>query len=194
MKFFLADRGLKLAKFSDQHVEVEEQKIDSPVTPNLPYISPLGFEVNQKVLPGIDFDPLSEHVREKVFKSFAKMAVFVQDTKSILDFKLRITADNVLMVMVQSINQVCSKLHVEDISPLEQKICNHEVVGCTQAHFNDNSMLVEPTDLVVCKKDDAIFRVRDGYLHMMSHKKWVKLDIEPQIKDEYYMVILDNFK
>jgi len=190
MPFFLQQFGLHLAKFQDEP-EVSQRIVNDPPKPlSKPSISPLGFEVLEPRVEGLAVS--SVELRTSVFKSFDNIILYVEDTKLSARVKLRVS-ENSLLVLMSTVNNMCSKMHVEDISPIDKNTCTHDDSGCSESHFGDDSLCVEPNDFLACDEQDAIFRIHDGMLRMRRGKRWHNLNLDPKLPDGYYSLELENF-
>jgi len=190
MPFFLQQFGLRLAKFEDEPEVVQQIENDPPKASSKPSISPLGFEVVETELAMQDASSIE--LRTSVFKSFDNIVLYVEDTKLSARVKLRVS-DNVLLVLMSTINSMCSKMHVEDISPIDKITCNHDDSGCSECHFDDDTLCVEPGDYVACEEHDAVFRVNNGALRIKRGKRWHSLNLNLKLQDGYYTLNLKNF-
>jgi len=193
MTFFLEKLGIKLVEHKSDPVTQEVHVTVPVLEESQPTISALGFEVSNvklKYLSVIDYS--SEAVRAGVFNSFDKFGLVIQDTRSVLPIAFHI-GEAELIVSVPSINSICSKLHVEDISPLTSDACNHRGSKCDESHYASNSLLVDVNDYISCDKDDAAFRVHGSCIHIIRGKKWVKLNVKVGLADGYYTLIKENF-
>jgi len=193
MTFFLEKLGIKLVEHKSDPV-TQEIHVTAPVLEEFqPTISALGFEVsNIKLKYSSVIDYSSEAVRAGVFNSFDKFGLIVQDTRSVLPIAFHI-GEAELIVSVPSINSICSKLHVEDISPLTNDACNHRGSKCDESHYASGSLLVDIGDYISCDRGDAAFRVYDSCIHIVRGKKWIKLNVRVGLVDGYYTLIKENF-
>jgi len=193
MTFFLEKLGIKLVEHKNAPVSQEIHVTVPILEESQPTISALGFEVsNIKLKHSSLIDYSSEVVRAGVFNSFDKFGLIVQDTRSVLPIAFHI-GEAELIVSVPSINSICSKLHVEDISPLTSDACNHRGSKCNESHYASSSLLVDVEDYISCNKDDAAFRVHDSCIHIVRGKKWIKLNTKVNLADGYYTLIKENF-
>jgi len=197
MPFFLEKLGVKLIKFAPGFDDPFYLPVDPLPKPKVPSISPLGFEICPIALPeqcnSDSFDPASVLVRTAVFKSFSRIGLYVEDTKTLIQVKLNVDNDNNLLITVPSVNNLCSKMHIEDISPIQTDICNHDTLECVEKHFDADVLLVEPNDYLQCSKDDAMFRVNNSFLYISRGNKWLKLSIRLSLPDDFYTLNLGNF-
>jgi len=191
MPFFLEQLGLKLAQFpnSDHLPPVPEVDDQKPIS--IPNISPLGFVVSQDHGGVIDFK--DSNLRASVFGSFSNIGLYIQDTKLISPVRLQVSNTDALLIVKPSINDLCSKMHIEDISPIQDSTCNHSDVDCKGNHVENDSLLIKVGDLEVAAKDDAIFRVHKSSLHFRKGKKWIDLNIKSKLPDNFYTLIEENF-
>jgi hypothetical protein len=192
---FLAKLGVKLRDSVIESPTIDVVQIDEPQMIKEPFISALGYEiVPNNISVSHSFDPLDPDVRMSVLNSFSQAVLFVQDTKSAAKVSMQATPDNTLVAVVGTINPICSKMHIEDISPVDNNIFNHDKSGCDDAHFPDDAILIEPGDYQLCDKNDANIRVKNKYAHFKSDKHWSKINIIPGIEDGYYRLNVANFK
>jgi len=139
-------------------------------------------------------DIQSYEVRMAVLSSFKMIFIGILDTMT----KLKVTPsiiNNSLAFEIQSVNSLCSKMHVEDVSPIVDKsVCSHDSSECTDSHFSDNSILIEDTDYEPCNESDAIFRCIDGKLRFKRGKKWILIrNDNAGLRDGFYTIISRNF-
>jgi len=193
MPFFLESLGVKLAEPVHDTTTPTVPVVDPDPQPALPFISSLGFEVStgNHDKPTIDVSDLA--TRAAVFRSFNSIGLFVEDTKRMSKLQVRISDSNNLAMVVPTVNHLCSKLHVEDISPINDNICNHDKSKCTDAHFDDDVLLIEPGDYLPCDEKKAVFRIRKTILCILIHGKWSPLGIKMKLQDGFYSLKLKNF-
>jgi len=193
MTFFLEKLGIKLVEHKNSPVTQEIHVTIPILEESQPTISALGFEVsNIKLKHSSVVDYSSEVVRAGVFNSFDKFGLIVQDTRSVLPIAFHI-GEAELVVSVPSINSICSKMHVEDISPLTSDACNHRSSRCDESHYASSSLLVDVEDYIPCDRDDAAFRIHDSCIHIVRGKKWIRLNVKVDLADGYYTLIKGNF-
>lgn len=193
---FLKQRGVILKKFPPS-VNEPAKFIAPEVKPETkPYISALGFDIslaNDNQDASQLFDATLPRFRDEVFKSFERIMLYAQDTKTTVAAFLHITATNRLYAVVPSINQLCSKMHIEDLSPIDKRDCNHDEIECQDNHFKDSSILIETDDYLKCSQSDAMFQVLKNTLFFLRGKKWVEIDVHPNLKDGFYTLNNKNF-
>jgi len=198
MKFFLESAGLKLATFTDMATVEAAPKAQVLVVEKKPFISPLGFEVDQTFAsqppPVIEeLDPKSDKLRALVLNAFARVAIFAEDTKQFSSARLHVNTNDFLIVILPTINHMCSKMHIEDISPVEVAVCNHDTIKCTEAHPSDDTLLLEDTDFVPTTKADACFKADHSQLYFYRGKKWIKIQEHCRLKNGFYTINDQNF-
>jgi len=200
MGFFLNKLGVRLADFPDDDTLPIAPLVDAAPVSKQPYLSSSGFELISDVDNTVftdtkvpNFDPMSIDARTLVLNSFSGIALYVQDTQRAAGLILRINNDNNLVAIIPSINSMCSKLHVEDVSPIDNSDCNHETSRCDEAHYDDGSLLIDPSDYVACKKESAIFRIVNSILYMSVAEKWYTLNLKVNLPDNFYTLERNNF-
>jgi hypothetical protein len=190
--FFLEKLGIKLAKFEDVKDLPVVPMVAEIATPKLSFISALGFEILDHDSIA-SYDPTDTDVRMKVFQSFSRMGMYIQDTRTLTVARFQVTDDNDLLCIVPTVNLLCPKLHVEDNSPLGDNKCNHDDVACKDVHVSDNTIVIEPVDCVSSNRADAMFMIKHKRLHFVRGKDWVPLGNLLQLPDGYYTLNQNNF-
>jgi len=193
MPFFLEALGVKLAKFIDDPNTPEIPPVDPIPQPSVSSISPCGFEIIQhdNDKPLVDFSNFD--IRAAVFRSFDNIGLFIEDTKHLLKLKLSITDNNGLVMIAPTINHICSKMHIEDISPVIEGNCNHDNVNCKEAHYDDGALLIELDDYLLCNEKKATFRVKKSMLYILLDSKWSSMGTKVKLHDGFYSLKLENF-
>jgi len=191
MPFFLEKLGVKLAKFEPDVTKPPLPLNDPEPRPTKPYLSPCGFELSAKEEQVVDL--MDNSIRATILESFSGVGLIVQDTKISMRADLSISPLNLLIATVPSINQACSKLHVEDISPISNIECNHDDIKCEVAHYDIESLLIEVGDYLACDQEQAIFRVVKEMLYIRVGRKWKSIGVVVKLPDDFYTLERENF-
>ena len=135
-----------------------------------------------------------DKLRKQILSNFETVVLRVIDTKTAIQLKPIIKNDD-LAFNITSINKYCSKLHIEDVSPVtDSTICNHDDVKCGDVHFDDSSLLLEPNDFSSCLEEDAIFQSMKGRLYFLKGDQWKAIKLSNvSIDDGFYTLIQENF-
>jgi len=197
MTFFLEQHGVRLSLIDERVPDKPAQPVDPPRVPARPTLSPLGFVVldnGQRAMSvSSNADPTSAVFRERVFRSFSKVALLIEDTNALVTVAMRVTTDDALLITVPTINKFCSKMHVEDLSPTEQSGCNHYKSNCDNTHVGYNDLLISPEDYEPCLKKNASFQVQGNSLWFLRGESMIDLNMEIPLKDGYYTLVSENF-
>lgn len=178
--------SVNISNYADE-ARVEVKKRPSPDNSLNSYFGRLQLQTSE-------FDCDSEELRNKVMDSFDTIQLAIMDTRCMVNAKAFIK-DNKLMLKLPTINNLCSKMHIEDVSPIsDEKLCNHDKINCKDEHFHDSSLLVNSIDYLQCEQSDAIFMSSKSKLYFKRNTKWILVkDEDVQLNNGYYTLKSENF-